>query len=87
MSTVDLKEVIIKVKGVLSQYLGIAADTISLEQRLIEDLKVDSFASIELVFELEDQVGLEIPDKDFINLKTVGDVVNYVHSRLSDKAA
>ena len=87
MSTVELKDVEAKVKGVLAKYLGIAADTISLEQRLIEDLKVDSFASIELVFELEDQVGLEIPDKDFINLKTVGDVTAYVHSRLSSKAA
>ena len=87
MSTVELKDVETRVKGVLSKYLGIAPDTIALEQRLIEDLKVDSFASIELVFELEDQVGLEIPDKDFIDLKTVGDVVTYVHSRLSNKAA
>ena len=87
MPAVELKDVETKVKGVLAKYLGIAADTIALEQRLIEDLKVDSFASIELVFELEDQVGLEIPDKDFINLKTVGDVVTYVHSRLSNKAA
>ncbi len=87
MPAVELKDVETKVKGVLAKYLGIAADTITPEQRLIEDLKVDSFASIELVFELEDQVGLEIPDKDFINLKTVGDVVTYVHSRLSNKAA
>ncbi len=87
MSTVELKDVETRVKGVLSKYLGIAPDTIFPEQRLVEDLKVDSFASIELVFELEDQVGLEIPDKDFINLKTVGDVVTYVRSRLSDKVA
>jgi len=35
---------------------------------MIEDLGMDSFASIELGFELTDKTGVDIPDQDFINL-------------------
>ena len=45
---------------------------------LREDLGLDSFAAIELVFELEDQVGVSIPQEAAMSFKTVGDVVTYV---------
>ncbi len=87
MSTVDLKEVEMKVKKTLSKFLNIDENQISLKQKLVEDLGLDSFASIELGFELTDQTGVDIPDKDFINLKTIEDVVVYIHSHLPSKDA
>lgn len=87
MPTIDPKEIERKVKEILSKAVNIDADKISLEQRLLEDLGVDSFASIELVFELEDKTGLTIPDADAINFKTVGDVISYIRSHLSTDTA
>jgi len=84
MPTIDPKEVEMKIKGILSKTLGIDASKIFPEQRLVEDLAIDSFMSVELVFELEDQTGMSIPDKDFINLKIVQDVISYLCRRLED---
>jgi acyl carrier protein len=58
---------------------------VSLEEstKLREDLGLDSFAAIELVFELEDQVGVNIPQEAAMSFKTVGDVVTYVLGQMS----
>jgi acyl carrier protein len=46
--------------------------------RLREDLQLDSYAAIELVFELEDSVGVRIPNEAVMTFRTVGDVVAFV---------
>jgi len=58
---------------------------ISPQTRLVEDLAIDSFLSVELLFELEDQSGLKISDEDFINLKNGWrcKILRYMKSRLS----
>lgn len=63
--------------------LGDKVTGISPEQKLIEDIGIDSFASIELIFELEEQFALSIPDGDFIRLVKVQDVVDYLKQRLT----
>ena len=72
-----------KVKEILSKQFGKGIEEISFDQKLVEDLGMDSFVAVELIFELEDHLGIKIPDSDMINLKTVGDVVNYACSRKS----
>ena len=64
----------------LKNVLGKKAENISLEQRLIEDLGVDSFASLELIFELEDTLDVKIPDSEVKKLITVGDVVTFIYN-------
>jgi acyl carrier protein len=51
--------------------------------KLREDLGLDSFAALELIFELEDQVGVRISQEAAVSFKTVGDVVTYVLGELS----
>ena len=51
--------------------------------KLREDLGLDSFAALELIFELEDQVGVRIPQEAAVSFQTVGDVVTYVVGELS----
>ena len=54
--------------------------------QLREDLGLDSFAALELIFELEDQVGVRISQEAAVSFKTVGDVVTYVLGELSAAA-
>lgn len=63
-----------KVKAMLADALGISADKITPEARIIEDLGADSLDVVELLSRLEDEYGITIPDDDVENLKTVGDV-------------
>ncbi len=82
---IDRNEVEDKVKTILSKELGIDKEKISLEKKLSEDLGMDSFSSVEVIFTLEDMLGINIPDRDAIKLLTVNDVVNYIISQLASK--
>lgn len=85
MAEIDHKEIETKVKEVLSKTLGIRKENITPDKRLIEDLGMDSFASIELIFELEDKIGIEVTEADVPSLKAVKDIISYITSRLSEK--
>ncbi len=50
------------------------------EARLIEDLEIDSLDTLDLIFELEEEFNIEIPQgqSPFV---TVQDVINYVQEK------
>ena len=51
---------------------------ITLDAKLKEDLELDSLDSVELIMSAEEEFGIEIPDEDVMNFKTVNDIVNYI---------
>ncbi len=67
-----------QVTTVLGRLLGLDPASLQLEQRLREDLGVDSVLAIELVYELEEVYDRTIPDDEIAALETVQDVVAYV---------
>ena len=68
-----------KVRDVIVETLGCDAEQVTLEATLAEDLGADSLASVELVMALEEATGISIDDADVANLKTVGDIMTYLH--------
>ena len=71
-----------KIKGALSEQLGIDESTITLESTFVEDLNIDSLDLVELILALEEEYQIVIPEEEAENLTTVGDVVNYVNSHV-----
>lgn len=55
-----------------------AAATWPESAHLRDDLGLDSFAALELLFELEDRLGVRIAKAAAASFQTVGDVVTYV---------
>ena len=47
-------------------------------KKLKDDLNLDSLDSVELIMSAEEEFGIEIPDEDVMNFKTVNDIVNYI---------
>jgi acyl carrier protein len=47
----------------------------------MEDLGADSLDVVELVMAFEDEFGIEIPDTDVTELKTVNDAVEYIRGK------
>jgi len=45
---------------------------------IIADLKADSLAIVEMLMEIEEKFGVNVPDEDVANLKTVQDIADYV---------
>ena len=44
----------------------------------LESLKLDSLDTITLLFELEDKLGVSIPDEDARSVRTVGDIIERI---------
>ncbi|HEY8429930.1 MAG TPA: acyl carrier protein [Sandaracinaceae bacterium] len=72
-----------KVKEIISQQLDVDVGQIKPESQFIEDLGADSLAIVELVLAFEEQFEIEIPDEDTEKIRTVGDAIRYIESRIS----
>ena len=72
-----------KLKALIAEQLGVDAETITLEAAFVEDLGVDSLDLVELSMALEDEFGIEeMAEEDMANIKTVGDLVEYLGKHL-----
>ncbi len=80
------QEIDLKVRGILSKKLNVELDKIGGESRLAEDLGVDSFGAVELMFEIEEAFGLKIPDSDIEHVRSVKDIVGYLDGWLNRPA-
>ena len=70
-----------KVCDMIAEQLQMDAASITAESRLVEDLKADSANVMVMILELESTFGIEVEDEVIVQLKTVGDVVNYIESK------
>jgi acyl carrier protein len=57
---------------------NVAQDRVTPEKSFVDDLEVDSLAMVEIAVHAEEMFGVEIPDNELANLRTVGDAVNFV---------
>ncbi len=75
-----------RVREILSKKLDVKLEDIHANTRLAEDLGVDSFGAVELMFEIEEAFELKIPDSDIEHVRTVSDIVAYVQEWLEKHA-
>ena len=66
------------VKKMIATQLKVDESAITMDSRLVEDLKADSANVTVMILELETEFGIEVEDEVILNLKTVGDVVKYI---------
>ena len=74
MSTLD------KVKEVIIDKLGVEEDKIVTDASFVDDLGADSLDTVELIMQLEEEFGIEIPDEDAEKMTTVKSVVDYIEA-------
>lgn len=70
-----------ELKEVFVDTLSCDADEVTPEASLTEDLQADSLDAVELNMAFEDKFGVSIADEDLVNLKTVGDIFDYLAAR------
>ncbi len=68
-----------KIKSYLASQLDISADEISRETTF-ESLGIDSLDMVEMVMELEEELGVELEIEE--KLATVGELVDFVESKV-----
>ncbi len=69
-----------ELKDIIVDTLSCAADKVTREASLADDLGADSLDAVELNMALEDKLGVSIPDEELAGMKTVGDIVAYLEA-------
>merc|ERR1719419_428576 len=63
---------------VLRLYDKINVDKLTLDSHFLNDLGLDSLDVVEVIMEMEDEFGFEIPDEDAEKLMSPKDIVQYI---------
>ena len=72
-----------KIKDIIEKELGVEREKLVPEASFIEDLGADSLDIVELVMEFEKEFNIDIPDEDAEKLRTVGDAVGYLNTKVT----
>ena len=67
-----------RVKDIIVTELGVEEDQVTGEASFMEDLGADSLDTVELVMAFEEEFGIDIPDSDAEQMRTVGDAIGYI---------
>ncbi len=79
MATQDIAE---GLREIMAARLGLPAEQLVPEARLVEDLGLDSLDAVELAISVERKFDIEVPEEELTKLKTVADMVALVQSRV-----
>ena len=71
-----------KVKDIIVEELGVEREKLTSQASFMEDLGADSLDTVELVMAFEKEFDIDIPDEDAEKLRTVGDALAYLHTKI-----
>ena len=75
-----------RLRATVAKELKQDVSSITTEHTLRGDLKLNSLDAIELMFRIEEEFDLSIPDDDMQGFVKVGDVIDYLQRRLSGES-
>ena len=67
-----------RIREIRCDQLDLEEDKVTMDSDIMEDFEADSLDVVDLVMSIEDEFGLEVPDDQIENFRTVGDVVRYI---------
>jgi acyl carrier protein len=71
-------EILTGLGEIVDEVAGVPADQVTPDKTFVDDLDIDSLSMVEIAVAAQDKFGVEIPDEQLKDLKTVQDVVDYV---------
>jgi len=77
-----MDEIFEKVKKLIADKLEIDEGKITLESSFRQDLGADSLDTYELVYAIEEEMGITIPDEKANEFETVKDALDFIKSQM-----
>ncbi len=65
--------------------LEVKAEDVQPERSFVDDLQVDSLSLVEYTMDLEDELGIELPEEELTDLKTIGAFLDLIVAKLAAK--
>ena len=78
----DIGKIEDRVKDIIVEELGVEREKLTGQASFMEDLGADSLDTVELVMAFEKEFDIDIPDEDAEKLRTVGDALAYLHTKI-----
>ena len=72
------QEILSGLAEIIEEIADVPADEVTPDKTFVDDLDIDSLSMVEIAVAAQDKFGVEIPDDQLKDLKTVQDVVNFV---------
>ncbi len=76
-----MDELFEKLKKLIAEKLEVEEGKITPEASFRQDLGADSLDTYELVYAIEEEMGVTIPDEKANEFETVGDALNFLKSQ------
>ena len=70
-----------EVKEIITRYVKVEPEKITLESNLNEDLDADSIDIADVVMDIEEKYGFEFSDEDAENIVAIKDLVRVIEER------
>ena len=78
-----MQDIFERMQKIISEQFGVEPESVTEDTSFEEDLGADSVDLVELVMAMEEEFDIgEIDEEDLAGLKTVGDCVRYLSSKL-----
>jgi acyl carrier protein len=71
-------EILEGLSEIIDEIAGVPANEVTPDKTFVDDLDIDSLSMVEIAVAAQDKFGVEIPDDQLKDLKTVQDVISYV---------
>ena len=71
-----------KMKALIAEKLEIDESTITMDSSFRKDLGADSLDTYELVYAIEEEMGITIPDEKANEFETVKDAIEYLKTKV-----
>ena len=69
-----------KIKQILADTLDVNEEELSADTNIATDLGADSLDVVEILMSIEDEFNVEIPDSEIENIRTIGELADYIGS-------
>ncbi len=76
-----------QVRQIIAEQLMVELEEVTDDASFVEDLGADSLDTVEMIMEIEDEFGIEIPDEDAEKMQTVGQAIEYIKKKVEAQQA
>ncbi len=70
------------IRKIIVEFVDIEEDKITEETNFLQDLNINSYDFANIIGKMEENLGIEIPDRDLRQLETVGEIKEYLLKKL-----